>query len=478
MPDRIALKTKISTAIPNTNHESPSMRPGFFILGLVLAPLLAASAAELPPGATLLDPDLLWDLEPEPNNLNDIQDPVFVLSPDDQSIAYISKGALWKCNVTAGPSIKLVDLPDTKTAILATPEHRDFWNSVLEVRNSTVRKTYQGRIPRGVGVHSLAWTANQDGLVYTLAKGSGERPWTAEYFVRHVLNERAVQPVCKFQRNTYDEPKHFTAFNLSRDMRHVVASNGYRPQIIVARTGRPRATCFDTIVPSTSSDRYLGIEIDTRHLVIADNDFNILERFDVIFDQKRNVDLLWSPDEKYALCREHRERPSSDWDGFRFDLRTGGKRALEPANKKELCMFTGHGGEIVRIGAFPTVFGATYIAIVPQDDKPQWDVVRWPNVQQLDDPQANGRYPDVIVGRDARLFAMAFPREGRTPGYRYSLIDRDGNRWSCGPDDQTRRLSPYRVVAIANRGKTLVACNDTQLFSIPVETIKHAQPSD
>jgi len=43
-------------------------------------------APDLPPKATLLDPDMVWDkLKPDS----------FAISPDGQWIAYISKGAIW-----------------------------------------------------------------------------------------------------------------------------------------------------------------------------------------------------------------------------------------------------------------------------------------------------------------------------------------------------------------------------------------------
>jgi hypothetical protein len=441
----------------------------------LVATNLIALAADLPQGASLLDAHLVWDLEPDSSPATDIQDPVFAVSPDDQAIAYISRGAVWQCNVTRGPATKLVELPNSKTAVLAMPEYRDFWNGVLAARNSTIRNRYEGRMPRiSVGVHSLCWTPSQDGIVYTQSSSSDVRPWTVEYRVMHVSNDCAVKPISRFERNSYDEPHRFYAFHVTRDMRHIIASNGYQVLIIVAATGKPRATCFDALVPSSTSDRFLGIEIDTRQLVLVDEEFNVKRRFDVICNAKRHFDLLWSPDERFAVCREYLEHPSSSWTGFRVDLTTGEKRELDGAHKFEQCIFSGHRSELIRIGAFPNVFGDTYVSVVPDSHKPQSDIVRWPNVQKLDPSQTNGRYPAVRMSRDAQLFAMAFLRAGRAPGYRYFLVDRDDNRWPCAADDPSRRVSPYHVVAIANGGKTIVACNETQLFSIPIESIQNA----
>ena len=81
----------------------------------ILAGGLNATAAELPAGATVLDPDIVWDVA-NPHS--------FTISPDGKLIAYISKGPLWSCPVDAGPPTKLADLPNTITAILAEPENR------------------------------------------------------------------------------------------------------------------------------------------------------------------------------------------------------------------------------------------------------------------------------------------------------------------------------------------------------------------
>ena len=68
---------------------------------------------------------------------------------------------------------------------------------------------------------------------------------------------------------------------------------------------KPRATCFDYLLPSPTSDRYLGIEIDTRQLVVVDENFKIIKRIDVTFDADRQCDLIWSPDERFAICRSY-----------------------------------------------------------------------------------------------------------------------------------------------------------------------------
>ena len=64
------------------------------VRSIVIGCLLAAScatAADLPPEATVLDPDIIWDVA-NPQS--------FAISPDGKLIAYISKGAVWSAAST------------------------------------------------------------------------------------------------------------------------------------------------------------------------------------------------------------------------------------------------------------------------------------------------------------------------------------------------------------------------------------------
>jgi hypothetical protein len=451
-----------------------------------------ACSAELPSGAILLDPDIVWDLDPEPDSSSGTRDPVFALSRDDKSIAYISKGAVWVCSFTSGPARKLADLPNTTTALLATPENRNVWADMKNVQPWANRHMLVSKLPRPpVGVHSLSWTPNQDGVVFTLSEGQPSRPWTVVYQVNFISNDGVVTPISKFERNAYDQPNHFTCFQLTRDKKHIIASNGYTPMIWIAATNKPRATCFDVLAPSSTSGQFLGIEIDTRQLVMADEDFHITKRFGVTFNAQRFVDLVWSADERYAVCREFAEHPPEPWlepwMGFRIDLTTGAKRALDGMYRSEQWMFTGRGGESVRTGKTQVVNGGygdggggTYVSLVPDGDGDQRDIFRFVRnaaEQQSVDWHKRGRYPGVWLSKDGGLFAVALPRDVGKPGFRYFLFDRDGNRWPVARiDDESQAVSPYHILAIANAGRTIVACDDSRLFSIPIGKIKNANP--
>jgi hypothetical protein len=275
-----------------------------------------------------------------------------------------------------------------------------------------------------------------------------------------------------------------STFHVTRDKTHnVLSSDGKGPLIWDAVAGMPRATPFDYLLPSSTSDRYLGVEIDTHQLVIADENFKVATRFDVTLEPYR-YSLIWSPDENYAIVRISSEQPlDRHWTGFRVNLRTGQKRQLE-GDLADRLVFTGRKGEAVRIGISLSYResldggNGTRIDVIPDGDSANFEIARFAKpYKETDDLQKRGRYPPVRVSSDGSLFAMAFPRAGDKPGYCYRLIDREGNQWSLGPDDQSLAVSPYYILAIAG-SHTIVACDDARLFSIPVAAIKQAKEAD
>src|SRR3990172_2302897 len=130
-------------------------------VALFLAGLLSATGIQadtLPPGATVLDPDIVWDIA-NPHS--------FAISPDGKQIAYISKGSLWSCRVDAGPPSKLADLPNTITAILAEPgNEKQREESAGSPHNPGYRAFYGPVHLDKHFIFGLAWTPNQDGAVY------------------------------------------------------------------------------------------------------------------------------------------------------------------------------------------------------------------------------------------------------------------------------------------------------------------------
>jgi len=476
--------------VVRANNTKTSLEIDSFTKPKTVDPIEAAPvfvAPDLPPKATLLDPDMVW------NKLNPTS---FAISPDGQWIAYISKGAIWQCRVTAGPPTKLADLPNTVTEFRSTSNYRKKRGDFNKLDSNASDILFYNRPKKGLTrVVGLKWTPSQDGVFYTLGSSLPTRPWTATYRVMHASTQGVLTTIATISRNTHDEPHRLYSFDVTHDRSLVVASNGYTPLIWDASTDKPLATCFDDLLPSSTSGRFIGIEIDTRQLVITDENLKIKKRLDVFFSRKpyRFNRMFWSPDERFAICVSRLDHPDHDkWTGFRINLETEEQRPLEAGRitswspvedyVPDQFAFTGRGGEFVRatstslVGLGFVSGGSTYLATMPDGVGPPKDIYRF---QQLPWPREEYRrkkpYPPVRFSEDATLFAMALPREEKKLGYRYWLIDRDGNKWPMGPEDPSLYVSPYHVVAIADNGRQVIACDDVQLFSIPVASIQNAE---
>ncbi len=444
--------------------------------------VLVASPPELPAGATLLDPDMVWEMR-KPNS--------FAISPDEQWIAYISRGALWLCSVTAGPPTKLADLPNTVTELRSTMKNYRKWRGDFNKLASEMNSSqFDSRRRKCLAlVRHVKWSPSQDGVFYVVSCSKKSMPYATEYRVRHVTTDGATTKVATLVRDTYDKPNYFWRFDLSHDRSLVVAS-GYKPLIWDAKTDKPVATCFDYLLPSTTSGRFLGIEIDSRQLVITDKSLKIEKRIDVTFNPRKLCKMFWSPDERYAICASRLDHPARDkWSGFRLNLETGEQRPLRDGrfstrNSREdyvadQFVFTSNGEEVVRAscrgkGFFDGINNC--LETIPDGKEPLITLSRfqkrpWPRKKY----RSKKPYPPIRIDKDGSLFAVALPREGEKLGYRYWLLDREGNKWSCGPDDSTLYVSPFHVIALADKGQQVIACNEVQLFSIPVATLQNAK---
>ena len=440
-----------------------------FLAGLWNA--VGARAAALPPGATVLDPDIVWDIA-NPHS--------FAISPDGKQIAYISKGSLWACRVDAGPPSKLADLPNTITAILAEPGNetqRD--ESVASPQNPGYRAFYGPVHLDKHYVFSLAWTPSQDGVVYTVRKRVREHSMVAAYHVMHVSLTGTVQEIAVIEGEFGVPDEHRTSFYVTPDRKYVVAS-GYAPLIWDVLAGRPRVTPYDRLLRSAKSGCFIGVEIDTCQLVLVDEDFAIVERYSPTFDNDRRIGLEWSDDERYVVCRTYRPYGSRQWDGFRFDLSTGTLGPQYSGVENDRFVFTGNGGEVVRLGAEPVRQGGradgsdgSYIAITPNGVGEEKPLLGFSGLSR--DPEKGTRrlsYPPFVADHHASMIAMALPRPVQRPaGFDFHLVDRDGHARPFVPASDAGYITPYYPIAFADGGRRLIARMGSTLFSLPVSDV-------
>lgn len=442
---------------------------------------LTRAVAELPPSATILDDNLLWD----------VTDPdTAVVSPDGQQIAYISRGAIWRCNVAMGPPSKLADLPDTMTAYLLQPKFAVAVNNTENLGFVLNRNDFEVLLYRSK-VFGMRWTPSQDGVVFGLRpRITGERTPATTRFM-HASLDGKVTEIAAVERDYNENPYGISDFYLTADRNFLIVQGGF-PLIWNVAKSAPQVTPYDALVPSVTSDRFLGIEIDTRQLVLVDRDFQVARRFDVRVPPY--CDIAWSPDERFALCRqeqedEEREEPSNPWRGMRVDLETGEKRGFRGYYwTTDRCAFTGRGGEFILFGVrgflsehVDRMVGA-HLWLFPNGAEPARKLVRYEEPEHLTGFYESARrygYPPVIPNPDATLFAMPLPRDSKAqPGYLYHFVDREGVAQPWTPYDPSDYLAPAQVLAFANKGQTVVARTNDQLLSIPVaDILRRQEPS-
>jgi hypothetical protein len=448
-----------------------------YYLSVTLLALATVARGELPKDAVVLDSDLVWD-------------PVSVesaaVSPDGQLIAYVSKGAIWTCNVAAGPPTKLTDLPDTITAFLSMPEYqlaREKFACVTPNAGYTPIPERRGQI---IPLFSLAWTPSQDGVVYTLRHWKSDKSPLAAYRVMHTTLAGVTTECAAIKRDFTTTPDSFTSFRVTPDKKNVVISCFGVPLIWDTASNAPRATCYDYMLPSASSGRFLAVEIDTRQLVVLDDNLKASKRIDVVFDQDRRCDLFWSPDERFAIGRKFRsgmEPISDNCTVFRVNLESGERRELKNGIQRDRFLFTGNGGEVVRLavtGLPPLGYGdgsyGAYLEITPDGKGPEREVIRFPNPGGKSNDWHKQFYPPVLSNSDGSLFLMALPREDiNIPGFQLYLIDRGGKKWKLLPEDTSQFVSPCQPVAFADKDRVIMGRTATQLFSISVKRIQSSQ---
>lgn len=452
-----------------------------WLVPMVLTWLCLVSHAAIPTGAKVLDSDIIWD----PCLVEGI-----VPSPDGKHIAYVSRGALWLCGIHAGPPTKLADLPDTVSDFLSRPEYGVERERLANAVPHVGLHPLGPRGPELAIVLSLRWTPAQDGVTYTLWHRLKQNSMLSSYRVMHVSTEGVVTQLTDITRDMVPLPESKMTFHVDRGRRYVVLSNYGIPLIWDITTNKPRVTPFDFLLPSQSSDRYLGIEIDTRQLVLADKDFQIIKRFDVVLDHDRRCDLFWSPDERIAVCRSFRssQEPLSDkCTFFQYELESGKRYEAREGRESDRFYFPDSGSEVVRVGRDATLRGGyadgsngTFIELIANKELVDEVIhfVRLP--KRTDNYKEHRTYPPVIASNNALMYTLALPRpDNEHRGYHFNLIDINGDKWPFHPKDTSQYYTPYLPLVFAGNDQTLVAREGSQLFSIPVESIKTAEvPTD
>jgi hypothetical protein len=434
--------------------------------------LPTAHGWELPAEATVLDSHIIWD-ETTP--------PALAISPDSRFIAYVSRGALWKCAATAGPPEKLADLPNTSTALLSMPDYRQPKNSLHSLGRELGFETLHNLLDE---LHDLRWTRSQDGITFGLCNHTMGDSFVTNTAI-HVSLTGQRTTIATIERDSYEHPQRPTFFHVTADKKFTVVAGSSEllmsyPLIWDARTNRPRMTPFDYLLPSTTSDRFLGVEIDTRQLVLVDRNFDVIKRFEVTLDPRQQCDLFWSPDERYAIYCTHTEKFPKSWLPVRIDLETGESTPLKEGFVTDRYYFTGNQSEVVKTGIVgfqsehvDNMIGGHLSLIAPQVEDSHMIAFFKREPKGSSSARSRQLCPPVCCSPDFQFFVVAWPKEDKhLSGFHYHLADRSGNRWPLPDPDNGEYLSPYRVLGFVNDGKHLLGYRGGKLFTVPVAAIK------
>jgi len=448
------------------------------LIMLVIGPGSVTRAGELPKSATVLDPDCIFYLWPYPT-----------ISPDGEWVAYVSKGHVCVCNINTPAPRQVMEVPHSWT-----------WpNFVIKKRDSSLKGSFDDF--RGLSrdernelhaqltntVYGLTWTYDSAGFVFGVQSYDAEQKTsTSDGYFASVDGD-----ITKLAHVGPDAlTRGLVTGTLSRDRKYLVselqeAHPGYRPLIWDVKKNKPRATCYLYLTPSKTSARSIGIEKDSRQLVIVDEQFDVIKRFDETMpDRSFGFRLDWSPNERFIIWRNQIGFDHfSNWKGFHLDLETGAKRELEGRFMDELVAFTGHGGEFLRCGqngarskfvSGDQITGA-HLTIVPEGEGPPHDVWRItvdpnkPMPGMLTNRPGN---PPLRMSPNGNLFAIGLPRPvGKLSGCIWHLINREGSTWQLPGEDNGEYVSPYELAGFADNGKLIVAYDRTRLFAFPVSEV-------
>jgi len=447
-----------------------------YLFVLAIAMMGAANVAaqdDLPSGAVVLDDNLGMHSWPYPS-----------VSPGGQWVAYVSQGYVCVCNVENPKPRSIMEVPNSWTwphfkVVKSGRSEEGAYNDLSYGLKRDDRRKLLEQVTHTI--YGLNWTYDSSGFVFGIEQYVAKRKsWIKDTYLANV--DGALTPLAHVDPDTPTSGG--VAGILTRDRKYLVAS--YQgPLLWDVNRNKPRATPFLTLIPSSTSDRWLGIEKDTRQLVVVDNEFKVIQRFKEFLPEKtHDLAMKWSPDERFIISRNRIGFDHfSNWEGFRLDLQTGEKRLMDGRIMNEKFGFTGHGGEFYRCGnhaektrGYDKMVGS-HLILVPDGVS---DAVELWKMESDNEPAMGslvtwGGITPIQMSSDGELFILSLRKWINQKYYSYyELIDRRGNRWHLRDENGDQLLAPYLIVGFADENRLLVAYDDERMFTFPVAVVKTA----
>jgi hypothetical protein len=455
-------------------------------IAIVVLLLLAAggfAAESLPPGAVLLDNDLGMSSWPYPR-----------ISPDGQWVAYVSNGFVSVANILNPEPKRVMEVPNSRTwpHFNVSGNHEPSTGRFDQVIRGLERDEYNSVLAQMTHtIYGLNWTYDSAGFVFGVRSHSKPGKTRISEIISN--DTYLADTDGNFEKVAYDvsalSVRSPLAGILSRDRQYLVshgfelAYDTHRPLTWNTKTNKPKATPFIYLIPSSTSDRWLGIEKDTRQLVVVDIEFEVIQRFEEFLpDKTHGFAMKWSPDERFVIWRNQIGFDHfSNWEGFRLDLQTGEKRLMDGRIMNEKFGFTGHSGEFYRCGnhaennrGYDKMVGS-HLILVPDG---VGDAVELWKMEGDNEPAMGslvtwGGITPIQMSSDGELFILSLRKWINQKDYSYfELIDRMGNRWHPRDENGDQLLAQYLIVGFADENRLLVAYNDQRMFTFPVAVVK------
>ncbi len=348
----------------------------------------------------------------------------FSFSPDTNSIAYFDLNTLWCQCLPNGPPTKLDEISDQRSLL------------------------------------ALHWNNGSNRVFYAVSPITRNSSETAVTFDAHVssLQERGSK-LTAISSEMIKLKSANRNIRLTEDARHVVGT-GSQPFVWNVAQEELVVCYFDILVPSATSDRWLGAEIDTGQLLIVDQNFEIVRRIDYFLTHPGRTRLMWSPDERYASVTptEHVTGVQS----VRVDLSTGYAESIAVDYGKRSLAFTGDEGELFYNRSVDQRVRQMVTTIPMRNATPRFGFECTSAYSLLIVPSSGFRHVAVAEG-------VVEERERYPSNYRWQIVDQTGSAWPL--DKKDGLLASYAVLGFANNGQTIVAYGDERIVSIPLEFI-------
>ncbi len=434
---------------------------GIVLLGGSNKPAPAADL--LPKAAKILDGELLSWGRPDP-----------LISPDGKWVTYVSRGYVCVCNLKDAKPRQLYEVSDCITHLMAKPEHTPP-DGDYDKLSSRLYKLATSSI------EGLRWSHDSTGVAVSIVSQHEAEKKSITRIVYLPIDSKSIELAAVerfYESQDYLSPY----FYLSRNRDYVVIDRHKSPLIWNTMTNKPRATGFLKLVPSPTSDRWLGIEKDTRQFVITDGEFDVVERIEEYLPTRSwGLELIWSPDERFIIWKnkvgfDH----YSNWEGCRLDLKTSKRRILTGSYMKEFVEFTGRNGEFIRCGTEGVQLGwsgladrRSYLEIVPDgDERAQslYDINADPN--DIDQRRYLFSLPAPLrCSSDFELFLLATGRPLGPCGCVWHLVNRERDRWRISNENSDQYESPFSIAGFAEDDESIVGYDKKRLFVFPTSSV-------